>query len=244
MKAIARFWMRLKRNTDHCSLNTGGDNMSDDIGPILKKWDEDPDTGRFRKIIGADGREKIQIRVPFGLLQFEADGRPDGKKPYGKESLLVHYLALIQAYKEEYGTDEGFRLDHYDCERLQEESLQYYHRYVSLFELGDYQRAERDTKRNFKVLDLVKKYAERQDDALSMEKYRPYIMMMNARSKAAIFMKDNDYAEATASINEAIDFITSFYRENELTDKQIEESQELAVLKEILKEIHDKWENS
>jgi len=217
--------------------------MSEDIGHILKEWDEDSDSGGIRKIIGSDGKERIQIRVQFGMLQLEADGRPDGKRPYGKESLLEHYLSLIEAYREEYGTYEGFNLDYHDCEKLREESLQYYHRYVSLLELEDYERAERDTARNLRVLDLVKKFAERQDDALSLEKYRPYITMMNARAKAFICMNNDDYAGAINHINEAENSIMDFYRENEFDDSQIEESQELAILKVTTKEIRDKWES-
>ena len=218
--------------------------MSKDIGPILKEWDADPDSGSIRAVVASDGTEKIQIRVQFGILQLEADGRPDGKSPYGKESLLEHYLFLIESYRKEFGTDEGFKLDYHDCEKLQEESIQYYHRYVSFFELGDYQRAERDTARNLRVLDLMKKYAERQDDALSFEKYKPYIRMMNARAKAFIFMDNDDYASAIVRINDAIDSITNFYRENEFDDSQIKKSQEIMILRVMAKEIHDKWEST
>jgi len=216
--------------------------MSEDISSILRKWDEDPDSGKIRRLVGLDGRDKIQIRVQFGMLQMEADGRPDGKRPYGKESLLKHYLSLLEAYKLEYGTHEGFRLDHYDCERLRDESLQYYQRYVTLFELEDYQRAERDTARNLQVIELMKKYAERQDDAASFEKYKPYIKMMNARAKAFIAMDSNDYVGASRHVTEAIDSITDFYRENELDDEEIDNSQELAVLKAMLKDIRAKRE--
>jgi hypothetical protein len=218
--------------------------MSEDVSPILKEWDSDPDSKKIRKIIGSDGKEKIQLRVPFGLLQLEADGRPDGKKYYGKESLLEHYISILNEYKREYKNDEGFKLDHHDCERLQEESLQYYHRYVSLFEIEDYIRAERDTARNIRVLDMIKKYAERQEDAISFEKYRPYIIMMNARAKANIFMNDNDFSEAIKCINETVDKIIDFYKENELSDDKIRESQELAILRTTAKEIRDKWENT
>jgi len=216
--------------------------VSEDIGPILQEWNEDPDSGRIRKIVGSDGNEKIQIRVPFGMLQLEADGRPDGKRPYGKESLLEHYLSLVKFYKEEYGTDEGFSLDSHDCQRLQEESIQYYHRYISLFELEDYERTERDTARNLRAIDLMKRYAERQNDAFSFEKYRPYIEMMNARARASICIDNGDYSKAMEYINEAIDSIKNFYRENEFDDTEIEQSQELNILKETLKEIRDKWE--
>lgn len=216
--------------------------MSEDIAPILKEWDEDLDSEKIRIIIGSDGKEKIQIRVEFGMLQMESDGRPDGKRPYGKESLMKHYLSLLKEYKEEYGTDEGFKLDHHDCERLRDESLQYYQRYVTLFELEDYPRAERDTARNLQVLELMKKYAERQDDAASFEQYKPYIKMMNTRAKAFMAMNDENYAEALKHVTEAIDLITDFYRKNEFDDSQIEKSQELAILKNMVKDIRSEWE--
>jgi endo-1,4-beta-D-glucanase Y len=216
--------------------------MSEDITSILREWDEEPDSGKIRRLAGLDGRDKIQIRVQFGMLQMEADGRPDGKRPYGKESLLEHYLSLLETYKLDYGTDEGFRLDHHDCERLQDESVQYYQRYVTLFELEDYHRAERDTARNLRVIDLMKKYAERQDDTTSFEKYKPYIKMMNARAKAFIAMNNNDYAGASKHVSEAINSVTDFYRENEFDDEEIDNSQELAVLKAMLRDIRAKRE--
>jgi len=216
--------------------------MSEDINSILREWDEEPDSKRIRRLVGLDGRDKIQIRVQFGMLQMEADGRPDGKRPYGKESLLEHYLSLLEAYKLDYGTDEGFRLDHHDCERLRDESVQYYQRYVTLFELEDYQRAERDTARNLRVIELMKKYAEREEDATSFEKYKPYIEMMNARAKAFIAINSNDYAGASKRVSKAINSITDFYRENELDDDEIKNSQELTVLRAMLKDIRNKWE--
>lgn len=216
--------------------------MSEDIGPILKEWDDDPDAKSIRKIVGQDGKEKLQIRVEFGILQMEADGRPDGKRPYGKESLLEHYLSLLDEYKAEYGTDAGFKLDGHDCERLGDEALQYYHRYVSFFEVEDYIRAERDSARNLHTFDIMKKYAERQDDALSQERYRPYVIMMNTRAKAFICVDNDDFIGAIDVIEEAIEKIIAFYRDNEFDESDISQSQELAVLKATMKEIRNKWE--
>lgn len=216
--------------------------MSEDIGPILKEWNDDPDAKSIRKIIGYDGKEKLQIRVEFGILQMEADGRPDGKRPYGKESLLEHYLSLVDEYKAEYGTDAGFKLDNHDCERLRDEASQYYHRYVSFFEVEDYIRAERDTARNLRAFDIIRKYAERQDDALSQERYRPYVIMMNTRAKAFICVDNDDFIGAIDVIEEAMEKITAFYRDNEFDESDISQSQELAVLKATMKEIRNKWE--
>ena len=216
--------------------------MTEDIGPLLKEWREDPDSGIIRKIAGSGGREKIQVRVQFGLLQLEADGRPDGKRPYGHESLLDHFLYLLEDCKKKYGTDDDFELDSHDCEKLREESMQYYHRYVSLFELEDHHRAERDTARNLRALDLIRDYAEHEDDAFSLERYRPYIVMMNARAKALIYRDSNDYDKAIDCINEAIESIMDFYVDNEVDDEHIEKSQELTVLRAEAKEIQDEWE--
>ena len=55
--------------------NVSEDNVGEDIGPLLREWDEGSDSGSIRKVVGSDGREKIQIRVQFGMLQLEADGR-------------------------------------------------------------------------------------------------------------------------------------------------------------------------
>ena len=52
--------------------------MSKDLGPILGDWPHEPGQITVRKIRGTDGRVKIQLRVDLGLLQMEADGRPDG----------------------------------------------------------------------------------------------------------------------------------------------------------------------
>jgi hypothetical protein len=216
--------------------------MSEDIGPIIKEWDDDPDAKSIRKIIGHDGKEKLQIRVEFGILQMEADGRPDGRRPYGKESLLEHYITLSDEYKAEYGTDSGFKLDSHDCERLRDEALQYYHRYASLFEVEDYVRAERDTARNLVAFDIIRKYAEQQDDALSQEKFRPYVIMMNTRAKAFICVDNDNFIGAIDVIEEAIEKITAFYHDNEFDEIDISQSQELAVLKATMKEIRNKWE--
>ena len=216
--------------------------MSQDVGPILREWDENPEVGSIRKIIGQDGNEKIQVRVEFGLLQMEMDGRPDGKKTYGKESLLEHYLSLLDDYVKEYEESSEFKLDSYDCERLRDESLQYYQRYVIFFELKDYERAERDTSRNLRLLDLMKKHAENQDDALSFEKYRPYIVMMNSRAKAYIKMANEEYLEAISVVEEAIEAITDFFKDNEFDEESISASQELAILREMTRDIRNKWE--
>ena len=72
--------------------------MSFDISHILSDWPFKPGEVTARRIVGADGQEKIQVRLDLGLLQMEASGRPDGQRPHGHESLLAYYEYLLQKH--------------------------------------------------------------------------------------------------------------------------------------------------
>ena len=74
--------------------------MDKDISRILKSWEYQPDTLIIRKVAGDDGNEKIQIRINLGILQMEAEGRPDGKTPHNSESLLEYYDSIIEEFGE------------------------------------------------------------------------------------------------------------------------------------------------
>ena len=113
--------------------------MCYDISEVLKAWEYDR-LNNIRKIKGNDGKQKIQIRLPLGIEQFEVDGRPDGKRPYGKESLLEYYRAKVEVHKKRKGTDEGFGLTIEDCSRLYEEGLLYYYLYALFFQLKDFSK--------------------------------------------------------------------------------------------------------
>ena len=160
--------------------------MSKDISEILEGWDYRPNEVSVRKITGTDGKEKIQLRLDLGLLQMEIDGRPDSKKPHGYESFFEYYKSLLNNCIDKYGTDENFILDSDECLKLHNEAIQYYHRYLSFFQLEDYKRAERDTRRNLEVFEFVDKYASNDEDVLIFIQYKPYVIMMNTRSKASM----------------------------------------------------------
>ena len=214
----------------------GETTMNKDIRDILEGWEYKPDRLSVRKILGIDGKEKIQVRIDLGLLQMETEGRPDGRRPYGKESLLQYYLDLIEGHKAKYGKDEDFRLNQEDCEKLSREGIQYYHRYLSLFELEDYEGVARDTERNLRVFDLVRQYAEDEQDIGSFEQYRPYVIMMNTRAKSLISMEKKDYKEALKYIRRGIEGIEDVFRGHQREDL-IETSPELSFLKTWQEEV-------
>jgi hypothetical protein len=113
--------------------------------------------------------------------------------------------------KEEAG--ESYTLTPDQCSELQQEGLQYYHRYISLFQIEDYAAVIRDTQRNLDMFDFIKKYAPREEIAQSMEQFRPYVMMMKVRAQASIEIEREDYASAIRLVEAGKEQILAAYLE-------------------------------
>jgi hypothetical protein len=210
--------------------------MGPDIAPMLKGWDFVPGEVNVRKVMGRDGRAKVQMRLDLGLLQMEAEGRPDGRRFEGCESLLARQTQLRDEYAGRNGTDLGFTVDAAACRELRAESLQYYYRYLALFKLGDWAGVERDTARNLRCLDFLLKYAAGGPDRFSLEQYRPYITMMNARGTARRLQAEGKHEEAAEAVRDGVARIAAFFARYDRPEL-IDESPEAASLREELAEI-------
>ncbi|HEY4283329.1 MAG TPA: hypothetical protein VGM62_09705, partial [Chthoniobacterales bacterium] len=126
--------------------------MSLDLNTILKDWPHETGTIKVRKVAGLDGKEKLQLRIDLGILQMELTGRPDGARPHNCESLLsYHQLKAAHALAQ----GDTYDLSTEQCAELQQEGIQYYHRYLSLFQINDYAAVVRDTQRNLDLFDFV-----------------------------------------------------------------------------------------
>ncbi len=212
--------------------------MNIDISGILDDWEYDP-AKNVRKILGADGKEKLQIRLELGLLQMEIDGRPDGKRPHSKQSYMEYYESLLEKHTAEYGSDDDFKLTSEDCENLRKEGLMYYERYVIFFQIGDYARTKRDTERNLRYFDFVKKYAEDEKDILYLEQYRPYLIRMSKAAAGLLYVQQKNYDRALKEIEDGIKQI------NALTDIDsstfsYEKKRSLSILQGMITEIKKK----
>jgi hypothetical protein len=213
-----------------------------DITRIVQGWDYKADEVTVRIIQGDDDQSKIQMRLDLGLLQMEYSGRPDGKRPHGFESLLDYYQHQLEEYVLENGMEEGFFLDPDDCAALRNEALQYYYRYLSLFHLQEFGAVERDTARNLRVFDFVKRYAEDEPDRFSLEQYRPYVIMMNTRAAIHRLLETGQLEEAIELVHTALHTIKEFFRElgrAELAEK----CNEVLFLSGLLDEIETKWKS-
>src|SRR2546429_3051272 len=167
--------------------------MSLDLNSILKDWPHENGSIKVRKVAGLDGREKLQLRVDLGVLQMEMTGRPDGRRPHNCESLLEYYQKRAARAGQK---DEAYELTPEQCAELQQEGIQYYHRYISLFQINDFTGVIRDTQRNLELFNFVSEYAEREELSQSLEQFRPYVLMMNTRARASIELEREDFSAA------------------------------------------------
>lgn len=214
--------------------------MEKDLSPIFKRWIFDPQKTCARKIVGIDGREKLQVRFELGLLQMEMTGRPDGRSPKGYGSALDAYLDRLEAHRRQHGSDEGFRLDEQACNVLWTEGVQFYQRYVCLMHLGDYEGVLRDTTHNLALLDLVRTFSGDEEIKCEFERSRTCVLMVHTRSKGEICLLNGDSEGALEVVREGIEEIRSFLIESGDPDS-LECSDELRTLEEWEDEIQRKY---
>jgi len=210
--------------------------MSLDLNTILKDWPHENRAVKVRKILGLDGRQKLQLRIDLGVLQMEVTGRPDGMRPHGCESLLTyHQLRAARAR----ARGETYELKPEQCAELQQEGIQYYHRYLSLFQINDFPGVVRDTQRNLDLFDFVDAHTERDELSWTLQQFRPYVLMMNTRAKASIFLEHGKFQEAIAEVRRGRDAIADFFQKSSFPELAAKSS-EIHFLEEWLNEISAK----
>lgn len=214
--------------------------MNFDISHLLSQWDYKPGQVGVRRFIGKDGVEKIQLRVDLGVLQMNAHGRPDGKRPHGFATQLDYYLHQLSEHLATYSDmDKPFALQAEDCSLLQLEALQYHHRYICLLQLQDYGGVIADSNRNLQLFDFVEKYAESEDLSLSLRQFRPQVLMIHARARAGQCLQAKNFVGAVEQIRKGIERLQFFFQ-NQGRPELAEQSSEIHSLQQWLEEIERK----
>ena len=175
-----------------------------DLSHLLRSWPVGGNGPTVRMVRLATGGRAIQVRLELGVLQMALEGRPDGRRPHGADSLLDWHTARRDAHRARSGGDEGFELSGKECEGLREEGVQVYHRYVALFALGEHEAVVRDTMRNLRMFDLCRDHGASHADRTVLEQYRPFVVMMRARAQAAIALAVADARGALAAVDAAL----------------------------------------
>ncbi|MFG0244556.1 MAG: UvrB/UvrC motif-containing protein [Phycisphaerales bacterium JB052] len=231
--------------------------MDRDLTELLEEWPFEAGKISVRVIEGKDGEPRIQVRLDLGLLQMHVAGRPDGKHPEGFDSLLEYQESQIDqmqmdeiseeeaqeagastefSQSDEDEQEENARPERFltpeECKALREEAQQYYHRYIALLVLEDYEAVVRDTSRNLRVLDLFRDYAIEEEDRNAMESHRPYIMMMRARALASQAMQVEENKAAIFAIDEGLESLKTYYESIDRPEL-FEESGEVQMLRDM-----------
>lgn len=207
-----------------------------DLRTILDGWEYEPGKISVRKIIGQDGREKIQTRVDLGLLQFEVSGRPDGVRPHGCDSMLDFLDRRLREHVRASGSDAGFQVTGEECRELRHEAHIYYQRYLSHFVLEEFDAVERDTARNLRLMDLCLRYAEADADREALENQRAYTLMMHTRARVYHALRGKQFVAAMAALEDGITQV----RESTLMDEVAESGEdgpEMQVLVSLRQEV-------
>src|SRR3954464_5699644 len=211
--------------------------MSFDISHLLEQWDYEAGQVVVRKFKGKDGLEKIQLRVDLGLLQMNAQGRPDGKRPFGYPTVYDYYQSKLKQYAAKHdGSHDGFVLKGEECAKLQLEFLQFHHRYICFLQLEDYEGATRDTGRNLEVVDFVEKFADAAEMAWSLQQFRPQVLMVRTRALATQKLDAENHKGAIRDVEEGLESIRDFYQKFGRADLQ-EQSSEMQALQNWLNEL-------
>lgn len=125
---------------------------------------------------------------------------------------------------------EDFSLSGDDCRQLRDEAVQYYHRYVALLVLEEYEAVIRDTTRNLRLLEFCARFAKEESDRTLLEQFRPYIMMMRARALASMALKDDQPKASVFALDESLDEIQHYFADRG-SPELFEQSAEVEALK-------------
>jgi hypothetical protein len=212
--------------------------MIRDLRTILDGWEYEPGKISVRKVIGRDGREKIQTRIDMGVLQMELDGPPDGRPLDCHDSILEELETELRRHLDVYGNDEDFVLSPEQCIDLRREAYLYYQRYLSLFVLEDFERVARDTARNLRVIDLCTKYAAAPEDRSTLAAQRSYVLMMHTRSRACAALREQRHDEALHLVDQGASKLRAAAAE--AVDECAAPQSELRVLTALREEIISK----
>ena len=216
--------------------------MSDDLTAIFEGWPFEPDrqSENVRTILGDDGRKKIQIRVKCGIIQWEAEGRPDGERPHGFESMLEYCEYLLAQHRASGEEEEAFELPEDVTAAVREEIMDYYHRRVMRFQLTEYQGAKADAEHNLQLMSFIKRFVDDEEIVMSHEQYRPFVLMDMTRASAMVLIENGEPPQALDEVLSGIAAIRNFYEEYDREDL-IDESQELQVLADLKERIREQY---
>ena len=158
----------------------------------------------------AEGKEVVVVQSnAFTISRIYTSGRPDGKRPHGRESYYEYFCEQLEDYKQQHGNDEGFGLTPEDWRVLFRESYDRYTRYLLFAGIKRWADVKRDTNANLAVTNMAKKFAPA-EIAWESYQYKGYMLMMNSMANAELCLMEDDRPGALDQVNLGIQRIGKF----------------------------------
>lgn len=215
-------------------FNQEDQNDGEHIDAVLRNWTFDPETVNVRLVQGQDGRELLQMRIDLGLLQMEVEGRPDGDRPFGFDSYLDYLTS-------ETLNDAELKLTDDQCDEVDREFLQYYHRRICWLKLQRYDQAVTDADHTLALMDFCSKFSPDEQWSISHEQYRPFVLFHRTQA-AALHSLDGGGAEAAITeINEGLDRVRNLFEQHDL-EEFFEENELVVRLIEFRESLRDEYD--
>ena len=211
--------------------------MSDgeNIDDILQRWEYEPQTLSVRVVQGSDGRELLQMRIDMGILQLEMAGRPDGTRPEGYET--YHDFLLNAAIHE----DGELELDEDQCNEIDREFVQYYHRRICWLRLQEYKRAVADADHTLALMDFCKDHSPDEQWMMSHEQYRPFVMFHRTQAEALGTLEEDGPESAIHCINRGLELMRDVFEQYDV-EEHFEEDELVCRLSDLRETLRKEYE--
>lgn len=210
--------------------------MSDEhIDDILGGWEYEPYTLSVRIVQGQDGRDLLQMRIDMGILQLEMRGRPDGTRPEGFESYFDYLHTEALRFGEEFVMDED------QCNEVDREFVQYYHRRICWLRLQDYKRAAADAEHTLGLMDFCKRHSPDDQWTMSHEQYRPFVMFHRTQAHALRLLEDDGPESAIHAINGGLEQLRDVFEEYE-AEEHFEDDELVSRLLDLRETLRKEYE--
>jgi len=208
------------------------------IDHILNDWPFDPFSVNVR-LIEDDSSLILQMRVDMGILQLEAIGRPDGKKPHGASTYYDFLKKKAAQDKEE------FRLDEDNCVEIDREFVQFYHRRVCWLQLKEFERAVSDADHTLGLMDFCKEFSDDEEWTISHEQYRPFVLYHRTQAAALSALDDAESPEgaelAIEEVNSGLERMRELFVEYD-AEEQFDDDELVQRLIEFQEGLRKKYE--
>ena len=178
----------------------------EDLTELLNEWPYD-EGSNVRIVVASDGRSVLQVRLPLGIEQYEMEGRPDRQRPREFDTVLEYMQDRLKRHIVEHGNDVGFEISDDDASELQAEGVLFYYRYLLLYQVQYYDMVIRDTEHNIALCNMLERYCRNEEARNAVLQFRPYILRMNAASRAMAVGQGTINGDRRRILSEAIERI-------------------------------------